>query len=127
MKWILYGKEVDVSNFIDDHPGGDLALLLGAERDCTKLFEQYHPNAWKSRTMLKSLTGVGIIPTKGHAFHEDLLRAAQLLPSTKATFAHTLFCSGLFIITLSLWISWSFGEWGALFLLPVFHWLLEHA
>ena len=124
MKWNLYGKEIDFSSFMHDHPGGDLALILGAERDCTKLFEQYHPNAWKSRAMLKSLTGIGIIPSRGHAFHEDLLKAAQKLPSTKATWTHTFQCIFLFFLTLSAWISWFRGEWESLVFLPAIHWLL---
>ena len=34
--WTLYGKEYDLSQFLKRHPGGELALLLGQGRDCTR-------------------------------------------------------------------------------------------
>ena len=124
LEWTLYNKTVDISNFLNHHPGGDLALLLGAQRDCTKLFEQYHPNALKSRSVLMALTGIGIIPRRGHGFHEQLLKAAQELPSTKATWSHVIICGFLFIFTAVQYVQWWQGKWDSLLLLPIFHWLL---
>ncbi|KAJ0914440.1 putative cytochrome b5-like heme/steroid binding domain-containing protein [Helianthus annuus] len=36
---IISGKVYDVTPFLDDHPGGDEALLLATEKDATEDFE----------------------------------------------------------------------------------------
>mmetsp|Transcript_12488 Transcript_12488/g.27577 ORF Transcript_12488/g.27577 Transcript_12488/m.27577 type:complete len:364 (-) Transcript_12488:1084-2175(-) len=41
--WTIHGKTYDLRSFIDDHPGGREALELGRGRDCTALYESYHP------------------------------------------------------------------------------------
>ena len=41
--WLIIRRKVyDVSPWIRRHPGGDL-LLVKAGRDCTQLFDSYHP------------------------------------------------------------------------------------
>jgi len=43
--WTLYGRSYSLLDFASQHPGGSLALLLGADLpggDATALFEQYH-------------------------------------------------------------------------------------
>lgn len=35
---VLNGKIYDISLYCDYHPGGDDKLMLGAGRDCSKLF-----------------------------------------------------------------------------------------
>jgi len=45
---ILGGKVYDVTNFLDDHPGGKKAILVYAGRDATEEFEMLHaPNVLK--------------------------------------------------------------------------------
>ena len=39
---ILYGKRVDVTNFIHRHPGGSKVLRIFKNRDATEQFEAYH-------------------------------------------------------------------------------------
>lgn len=41
--WTIHGKDYDLSDFVERHPGGKEAILLGRGRDCTALFESYHP------------------------------------------------------------------------------------
>jgi len=41
--WTIHGKDYDLSKFIHRHPGGKEAILLGRGRDCSALFESYHP------------------------------------------------------------------------------------
>ncbi len=41
--WTIYGKDYDLKEFVESHPGGKEAILLGMGRDCTALFESYHP------------------------------------------------------------------------------------
>lgn len=40
--WWIHGKEYDLTDFIDRHPGGLESILLGKGRDCTALVESYH-------------------------------------------------------------------------------------
>ena len=43
MPWVIYGNEYDLSNFIDQHPGGkDILLKTKDMGDITALFESYH-------------------------------------------------------------------------------------
>jgi hypothetical protein len=41
--WIIHGRCYDVTDFVKHHPGGRETILLGKGRDCTALFESYHP------------------------------------------------------------------------------------
>lgn len=41
--WYIHGKGYDLEEFVDRHPGGVEAILLGKGRDCTALVESYHP------------------------------------------------------------------------------------
>lgn len=40
--WWIHGNGYDLSKFVERHPGGKEAILLGRGRDCTALFESYH-------------------------------------------------------------------------------------
>mmetsp|Transcript_65691 Transcript_65691/g.140485 ORF Transcript_65691/g.140485 Transcript_65691/m.140485 type:complete len:531 (-) Transcript_65691:343-1935(-) len=40
--WTIHGKKYDLSSWAKDHPGGELMINLGRNRDCTGLFESYH-------------------------------------------------------------------------------------
>lgn len=41
--WWVDGNGYDLKEFVDRHPGGKEAILLGRGRDCTALVESYHP------------------------------------------------------------------------------------
>lgn len=41
--WTIHGMDYDLSDFVKRHPGGKESILLGRGRDCTALFESYHP------------------------------------------------------------------------------------
>jgi hypothetical protein len=41
--WTIHGAKYDLCDFMDRHPGGKEAIELGKGRDCTALFESYHP------------------------------------------------------------------------------------
>ncbi|CAB9497443.1 Probable Delta(5) fatty acid desaturase C [Seminavis robusta] len=40
--WWIHGNGYDLQEFVDRHPGGKEAILLGKGRDCTALVESYH-------------------------------------------------------------------------------------
>jgi len=52
--WTIHGQSYDLTNFVKRHPGGVEAILLGQGRDCTALFESYHPFTNKHRQVLQS-------------------------------------------------------------------------
>jgi hypothetical protein len=41
--WWIHGKGYSLEEFVDRHPGGVEAILLGKGRDCTAMVESYHP------------------------------------------------------------------------------------
>jgi len=50
--WEIYGTRYDLSDFINTHPGGEIAIKLGQGRDCTALFNSYHPFTEKHLAVL---------------------------------------------------------------------------
>jgi len=50
---ILYGKRVDVTNFLKKHPGGSKVLRIFRDRDATEQFEAYHSD--RAHRWLKAL------------------------------------------------------------------------
>lgn len=103
----LYGRTIDLKALSLSHPGGTVALSLAAGRDCTELYEQYHPHA-----------------AARNDFHGDLLRAAKDLGCVKATYLHATLCSVLAIAALESWRQWCLGNAWSLLFLPLIHWLL---
>lgn len=51
--WIIHGQSYDLTLFLDRHPGGKEALMLGQGRDCTALFESYHPFTYAHKQILQ--------------------------------------------------------------------------
>ncbi|PLW40559.1 hypothetical protein PCASD_07770 [Puccinia coronata f. sp. avenae] len=51
--WVIVeGKVYDVTDFLEDHPGGKKILLKSCGKDATELFHQYHTNK-----ILKTVAG----------------------------------------------------------------------
>lgn len=50
--WTIHGNSYDLSDFVTVHPGGVESILLGKGRDCTALFESYHPFTENHRHVL---------------------------------------------------------------------------
>ena len=50
--WTVHGQQYDLSDFVARHPGGKEAIELGRGRDCTALFESYHPFTDQHRAVL---------------------------------------------------------------------------
>jgi fatty acid desaturase (delta-4 desaturase) len=127
-EWVIYGQTYTLDDYLHHHPGGDLALLLGAGRDATTLFEQYHARPQRPLAALAALAPPGAplpSPPPRDAFHADLLAAAAALPSTKATPAHAALCGALGAACACLWLAWARGSLPALLLLPWAQWLLS--
>jgi len=65
--WTVHGRRYDLADFVHRHPGGAQALLLGRGRDCTALFESYHPFTTRHREVLDKylLKGMEGTPKEG--------------------------------------------------------------
>ena len=50
--WTVHGIQYDLTDYIDRHPGGKEALELARGRDCTALFESYHPFTNNHRSVI---------------------------------------------------------------------------
>ncbi|CAM9158112.1 unnamed protein product [Discosporangium mesarthrocarpum] len=50
--WRVHGTLYDLAPFVDRHPGGKAAINLGRGRDCTAMFESYHPFTNRHRSVL---------------------------------------------------------------------------
>jgi fatty acid desaturase len=72
--WYIYGHGYDLTQFVPKHPGGTLALLSGQGRDCTALFESYHP--WNDRHR-KVLKAYGPAPPPDCPFYVELKEAVR--------------------------------------------------
>jgi len=126
----LYGKAYQLDSFLRTHPGGDLALLLGAGRDATTLFEQYHPRPARALAALAALApSAPPSPSPAppvDAFHAELLAAARALPGgTRATWGHVLLCTAFAVASCVCWVGWVRGSLPALLVLPFVQWLLS--
>eukprot|EP01087_Luapelamoeba_hula_P016565 TRINITY_DN50_c0_g1_i1.p1 TRINITY_DN50_c0_g1~~TRINITY_DN50_c0_g1_i1.p1 ORF type:complete len:478 (+),score=74.70 TRINITY_DN50_c0_g1_i1:106-1539(+) len=77
--WLLHGSYYDFTEFVDRHPGGHRAILLGKGRDCTALFESYHTNLPADALLQKyrvtdvkpSEEEIEFVAGKGFTFAED--------------------------------------------------------
>jgi len=67
--WYIHGQSYDLRGFVDKHPGGRLAILSGRGRDCTALFESYHP--WNDRHR-RVLQAFGPKPPPPDPFFEEI-------------------------------------------------------
>jgi fatty acid desaturase len=126
-KWTLYGQTLDLEEFKKNHPGGELAILLGEERDCTRLFEQYHCRNASNQVVLKQIAaqqGKEINPTITDPFQQEVLQMAYDYKGgyTASGPKRIFLCISGFILA-ALWIGWFSGSWIACILLPIITWI----
>ena len=126
-EWTLYGQKLDLEEFKKNHPGGDLAILLGQERDCTRLFEQYHCRNASNQTVLKQIAkeqGKEIDPTIKDPFQQEVLQMAYDHKAYTPTTPMIWFVITIACVVVVTWIGWGSGSWIACLLLPIVNWLL---
>lgn len=109
--WNIYGKQYDLTKFIDDHPGGsDILIKTKGERDITVLFETYH--AFSNKDQIKQiLNKYEIIDASSLAYVEyDFTKYNKLLEKVKKIFPDresiksTPFRNSLTIMTLAIYL-----------------------
>lgn len=61
--WWIHGKGYDLDEFVNRHPGGKEAILLGKGRDCSALVESYHPFSSRHIKVLEKFLRPGARPS----------------------------------------------------------------
>lgn len=85
--WNLYGRQYDLSSFIEEHPGGpDILLNTKGERDITVLFETYHAfsNKGKIKQILQKYEIINDRTVVGETY--NFTNYDKLLEKVKETF-----------------------------------------
>jgi cytochrome b involved in lipid metabolism len=59
--WIIHGETYHLQDYVTRHPGGLEAIMLGRGRDCTALFESYHPFTNQHKLVLQKYKDSGAI------------------------------------------------------------------
>merc|ERR1719267_215430 len=61
---VLHGRVLDVTTFLKDHPGGELAILTFAGKDATKEFDMIHPpgvvEKYAPNAVIGTVKGAGV-------------------------------------------------------------------
>merc|ERR550514_1737060 len=55
---ILHGRVLNVTNFLKEHPGGELAIMTFAGKDATEEFDMIHPPDVVSKYAPNAIIGV---------------------------------------------------------------------
>ena len=147
--WMVHGKLYDLAAFAKRHPGGAGALLLGRGRDCTALFQSYHPFTQRHREVLAKFeapaelrkarpaaTRVGAAPdspSTGDAFYEELCEAVRADLDAQGVKVEDLYRAplwrwGYYAAVLGA-LAWAYrgyalGSVGATAVLPLLAWLI---
>ncbi|CAE7741551.1 CYB5R4, partial [Symbiodinium microadriaticum] len=65
----LNGKVYNITQYLAYHPGGEPKLMLGAGKDCTALFNKYHP--WVAGDSMLSKCQVGVLSEQSDVIVEE--------------------------------------------------------
>jgi len=138
--WTIHGMDYDLSDFVERHPGGKESILLGRGRDCTALFESYHPFTNRHRDVLKKYKPVidvskreGKCNVEDDKFYEVLkerviktLKENNIDPITDrgATTGRSLYYMCIFVSMITSGSYHVKGNPLGSFLFAVFGWLL---
>jgi fatty acid desaturase len=124
--WQVHGQQYDLTPFVAKHPGGSSAILLGRGRDCSAMFESYHPFSDRHRKVLSKYTvdpAAKSVPSRAEAdpFYDILCRrAAEALKekgleplhaaNLKASFGRQAYYAVIFCALLLSWRSFAQGH-----------------
>jgi len=97
---ILHDKVLDVTEFLKDHPGGELAILTFAGKDATEEFDMIHPPDVIDKYLPKSATVGAVGGGGGAAAAAPVAAAAPAAPAVE---------KGDSIANLQAWGDWRDG------------------
>lgn len=144
--WIsIHGKVYNVTDWVKDHPGGDIPLFNFAGQDATDAFLAFHPaSAWKKlddffagyylsdhrvsevskdyRRLVSEFTNLGLYEDKGHCALFTILSMVALFPvavyliTTNSCWAHLAAGGMMGLIWIqSGWIGHDSGHYNVMF------------
>ncbi len=148
--WYVHGKAYQLEAFMSKHPGGAHALSLGQGRDCTALFESYHPFTERHRAVLgkyevevpASVLDQYVVKRdaapsekkekeekegEGDLFYETLkARVGQVLAGTDvvASWKRRLYYVAILLTVGTSYLGFLRGSWAALFVFSLASWLM---
>jgi fatty acid desaturase len=107
--WEIDGVQYDVNFYINSHPGGKLAILLGEGRDCTQLIKSYHPNIKKVCGILNKtnpdihINSIGTCDPMLDDMHDMARRYKHKYGSIKMSYSYILLTVVLCIHAVYWW------------------------
>jgi len=113
--WYIHGNVYDLKDYVPKHPGGQLAILSARGRDCTAIFESYHP--WNDNNR-KIIAKYGEKPPACEPIYEDMkIEMRKLFPKKhKETKVRPLTVVGLCLAqaTLFYWFFYVKTWWSCM-------------
>lgn len=82
--WYLKGQAYDFTDFVEKHPGGKNAIMVGKGIDCTCLFMSYHPRMPSAKLLEKYIVEGEEVKTMSNGFGYRFDRESQ--PENKQGF-----------------------------------------
>jgi len=130
--WRISGADYDLSEFVESHPGGPIAIGLGKGIDCTNLFTLYHAEDSRAHQVLKKYQkgSAKSIPLPHSEFRSDLMQMVKEhfqgkgKSAHKASYFQMAVLATLFAIELYLFFALFTGSWYAVALLPTVCWVV---
>jgi len=130
--WHISGADYDLSDFVDKHPGGPVAIGLGRGIECTRLFRTYHAPGSIAHGILEKyrVSSAKPNPLSESDFQKDLWEMVQLhfkgqgKGAHKASYLHLATLTVLLVGVFASWRLWFAGNWISLLTLPVTSWLV---
>lgn len=140
--WTIKNKRYSLNSFVDSHPGGESAILLGKGTNCTELFEAYHSLVSKSKVLKVLSQHVSSMPDAvmgdydyDHTFNWNNTPFTDTLNkrvknyfidnniSHKASYFKVIYL--IFFTLLSIYCLMGFfkGSWLSMIILPFAYWL----
>eukprot|EP00636_Phaeomonas_parva_P003541 CAMPEP_0118862098 /NCGR_PEP_ID=MMETSP1163-20130328/7412_1 /TAXON_ID=124430 /ORGANISM="Phaeomonas parva, Strain CCMP2877" /LENGTH=503 /DNA_ID=CAMNT_0006795965 /DNA_START=145 /DNA_END=1653 /DNA_ORIENTATION=- len=130
--WRIHGRDYDLTDFVDEHPGGRVSILLGKGVDCTNLFESYHIFNEPRKRLQKYAVGdkdepVPEDPSEFHREFRQLLKdhfKGQGKWAHKAKWSHAALIGVALGVEFVSWYGWYTGQTWALLTLPLAAWII---
>lgn len=125
--WYIHGRPYDLTEWMDDHPGGSVIIKASRGTDCTVLFETYHAASLRSEwiTTLLQRYAVEGVPCKSldpawteTPFYDDLRQVVQAyrmehgtIKATKASVAWYAVWGVVHYCALAAWLAGPGDQW----------------
>jgi fatty acid desaturase len=124
--WEINGVQYDMNFYVNSHPGGKLAILLGEGRDCTQLIKSYHPNIKSVCNVLNKINpntqvnNIGISDLMLDDMHDMARRYKHKYGSIKISHNYILLTAVVLIMSLYWWSQFIYLTPLSMIMVPIF-------